>query len=285
VQRLVEQSAAHAWMKHPRYGNRREAGDDDDDMMATGSAVHAAFLLGEDLVAEFPFDSWRSDAAKARRQAALAAGKIPLLTPKVTAVRGMLEALYAFRKRTGAFTAGKPEQTVIWKEGAIYCRARVDWLCDDPTADMWDLKVTSGLAVAATWRSRALEVAADVQAAMYPIGAAKVRGAMPRAFRFGVVEDKPPHGIKVFRFDAEAIEIARVKYQRGVEMWTLAQASGDWPNYADEEEVLEPTYRMRSDWAAQTETMQALRGGNGQAQREKDAIVVTKMAEQGQWGG
>ena len=51
-------------------------------MMDVGTAVHSAFLLGEDIIAEFPFDSWRSDAAKARRSAALAAGKIPLLSER-----------------------------------------------------------------------------------------------------------------------------------------------------------------------------------------------------------
>jgi hypothetical protein len=285
VQKLIEQSAAHAWMKHPRYGKRGEVADE-DDMMAVGSAVHSAFLLGDDLVAEFPFDSWRSDSAKARRQQSIAAGRIPLLPPKALAVRGILQALYAFRQRTGAFTAGKPEQTIIWKVGAIYCRARVDWLHDDAAADLWDLKVTGGLALPDPWRARALEVGADIQAVMYPAGAAKVRGKQPRGMRFCVVEDKPPHGIRVFRFDSESLEIAQVKYDRAIEMWTTCQAENDWPNYPDEEVTLEPGFRQRRDWGDETATMRALRGGgNGQLQRAKDEAAVGEMVRQGQWGG
>jgi hypothetical protein len=282
VQKLVEQSAAHAWMAHPRYGRRGDPGDD-DDTMAVGSAVHSAFLLGENLVSEFPFDSWRSDAAKARRQDALSRGLIPLLPPRAAAVRGILDALYAFRQRTGAFAAGKPEQTLIWKEGDIYCRARVDWLHDDPAADLWDLKVTAGLAQAEPWRNRALEVGADIQAVMYPHGAHKVRGQQPRGMRFCVVEDKVPHGIKVFRFDAESLEMAQAKYDRGVALWTTCQSENDWPNYPDEEETLEPSFRMRRDWGSETATARGMR--DWQAEQARNAIVVTKMVEQGQWGG
>jgi PDDEXK-like uncharacterized protein DUF3799 len=284
AQKLVDQSAAHAWTAHSRYGDKPDP-EDDTASMDLGSAVHAAFLQDENLIVELPFDSWRSEVAQARRNAVRASGKIPLLTSKVEAVFGMIDALYQFRARTGAFTAGKPEQTIIWKEGPIYCRSRVDWLPDDPTADLWDLKVTGGVASAATWRRRAEEVAADIQAVMYPRGSGVVRGKPPRGMKFAVVEEKRPHGIKTFFFTGEALEIASAKFSRAVELWTECQAGGAWPNYVDEPEPLEATYAGRVEWAALTETMQGLGRANFAQQREKDEAAVGKMAEQGQWGG
>lgn len=259
AQKLVDQSPAHAWQHHPRYGDRPEA-DDDDGTMDVGSAAHAAFLLGEDLIAEFSFSSWRSDAARARRSAARLVGKIPLLSEKAATVRAVVEALYRFRQRTGAFTHGKAEQTVIWREGETYCRCKPDWLPDDPVAPLWDLKVTAGIASPATWKFRAAEVAADLQAVMYPRGVAAVRNRQPRGMKFCVVEEAPPHGIRVFYYSGEALELAQAKYDRALELWQQCQASGQWPNYDDEEMALDASHGAREAWAEFTATARGLTG-------------------------
>jgi hypothetical protein len=254
---LVDASPAHAWQAHPRYGNRADD-NADDDTMDVGSAAHAAFLLGEDLIAEFPFDSWRSDAAKARRAAARLTGRIPLLRDKAATVRAVVEALYRFRQRTGAFTQGKAEQTVIWREGDSFCRCKPDWLPDDPTAPLWDLKVTSGIASPASWKYRGAEVAADIQAVMYPRGVGEVRHRTPDGMRFCVVEEQEPHGIRVFRYTGEAEEIAQAKWDRALELWQQCQASGEWPGYSDDEVFLDASYAARTDWGEFTATVRGL---------------------------
>lgn len=283
AQRLVERSPAHAWMAHPRYGGASDD-DGDDDTMDVGSAVHAAFLLGDDLIAEFPFSSWRSDAARARRAGARAAGKIPLLSEKAATVRALLDQLYLFRNTTGAFTRGKPEQTVLWREGEVYCRAKPDWLPDDPVAPLWDLKVTNGVASAGAWKYRAYEVAADIQAVMYVRGVAKVRNRSPDGMRFCVIEQAPPHGIRVFRWSGEAEEIALAKFERAVELWGECQSTDRWPSYPTDEVFLDPAFGARDDWSAFTASAKGL-DPQAQAQRQKDAAVAEKIVDQFNWGG
>jgi PDDEXK-like uncharacterized protein DUF3799 len=275
IQKLIESSPAHAWTAHPRYGARPSLVEPDDatGAMDVGTAVHAVFLTGDNVIAEFPFSSWRSDAAKARRAAAIAEGKIPLLTDKALTARDMVRALERFRERTGAFQNGRPELSVIWREGEVSCRARVDWLPDDPEESPWDLKTTLGLATAATWKYRAMEVAADVQDVWYRRGLAKVRGRSPKPMKFCVVEQKPPFGVKVFYWTAEAIEIARAKIEQAMPAWADCQASGVWPNYLDEAEALEPSFAGRSDWGELTETARAMNGA-----------AVQLMIEQQQFG-
>ena len=41
------------------------------------------------------------------------------------------EQLAQHKEASNAFTEGKPEQTIIWREdNGIWCRARLDWLHD-----------------------------------------------------------------------------------------------------------------------------------------------------------
>jgi hypothetical protein len=224
--------------------------------------------------------------AKARRSAARAAGKIPLLQDKAATVRAVLEQLYRFRQRTGAFTRGKAEQTVIWQEGEIWCRCKPDWLPDDPTAPLWDLKVTSGIASAATWKYRAAEVAADIQAVMYPRGVTAVRPRSPDGMRFLVIEEEEPHGIRVFRYSGEALEIAQAKFERAAELWRECQATDRWPNYSDEEVFLDAAYGARDDWSAFTASARGLDPTNQSGlQRARDEAIAGKIVDQYNWAG
>ena len=79
-----------------------------------------------------PYATYQSTQAKALRDEARKAGLIPLKTAKYQAAMRVVEALEKFRASTGAFTRGKAEQTLIWREGAEWARCLVDWLPDDP---------------------------------------------------------------------------------------------------------------------------------------------------------
>lgn len=252
--KLVEPySPAHAWLAHPRLNKSAVVADDPTKAQDVGTAAHSAFLQGENVIAEFAFPSWKSDAATARRNAARLAGKVPLLSKDAENVRGMLSALYTFRATTGAFTDGETEQTLIWHErdGAITCRARVDFLPNDPTAHLLDLKTTGGLASPAIWRGRAAEFGADLQAVMYPRGAAYVRNRTPAGMLFVVVEEHPPHGIRVFAYDGEAQAIATARYEAAVDTWAACMASGVWPGYDPSPVFLEASYNARQQWGGE----------------------------------
>jgi hypothetical protein len=259
---IITASPAHAYAEHPRLGGspptKLAAGDEDMDV---GSAVHAAFLQGVDRLAHCPVDSWRSNAAKAMRDQALAELRIPLKTKQYDAARRVIEALEAWRKRTGMFTAGKPEQSVFWHEGDdVWCRARIDWLPDDPEAALLDLKTTGGLATPATWGRACFEHGADLQASMYPRGIEYVRGEPPGGILFVVVETSPPFAIRVFALDPIAVDVGHAKAAAARAVWQQCMAetwkrvaagrpaAEAWPGYPQEVELILPPPWVVSQW-------------------------------------
>src|SRR4051812_20090402 len=74
---LLRESARKAWFRHPRlnpsYAQREETKFD------LGTATHAMLLEGANVIEVCEFDDWRTKDARARRDAARLAGRVPLL--------------------------------------------------------------------------------------------------------------------------------------------------------------------------------------------------------------
>jgi hypothetical protein len=244
---LTEASPAHAFAQHPRLGGLPPTGPaSGDDDMDVGTAAHALFLEGVDKIAVVPFDSYRSNAAKEFRDDALREGRIPLKQKQYSAALNVCETLEEFRAKTGLFTAGKPEQTVVWYEGDHWARCRIDWLPDDPAAPILDLKTTASLATASSWGRQAFSFGADIQAAMYPRGVEFVRGDAPDEMLFVVVETAPPYGIRTFALDPVAVEIGSAKADAARKIWVQCMQSGQWPGYSlATETILPPPWVVR----------------------------------------
>ena len=278
-QLLVDLSPAHAYAAHPRLGGagNRLATDE----MNIGTAAHALFLRGEDIAAFIEFDDWRKNAAKEARDAALAAGKVPLLTKHYDATQRVVDALQKFRQHTGAFTNGKPEQTIVWREGPSWCRCKVDWLPDDPAAELWDLKTTGGNATARTWGRSAFDHGFDMQAAWYPRGAECVRGEPPKGMLFCVIETDPPFGIRVFGLSPPGLDVAEGKVTEALRLWQDCRRSGDWPNYGIEPEWIDPPPWILKEWEAR----QWERRRGMQPISEPIKAVVQRMIQSGNLAG
>ena len=131
---------------HPRFNP--ELVDEPSDAQSVGTAAHAIFLQGENAVELVNVTDWRTKKAQQARAAIQAGGLIPLKTEQYEAVHRMVSQLQRFRDATGAFTEGAPEQTLVWKEGEQWARARVDWLPNEPSAWLWDLKTSTAHATA-----------------------------------------------------------------------------------------------------------------------------------------
>jgi hypothetical protein len=123
-------SPAHAFAAHPRLGGAPDAEWDSTDAQDLGHVAHEMFLLGENRVRVLNVENFKTKAAKQLRDNAIAEGRIPLKLTSYESVRRLVDKLEAFRVRTGAFTLGKPEQTLIWTEGKEWGRCKVDWLPD-----------------------------------------------------------------------------------------------------------------------------------------------------------
>jgi len=275
---LIDASPAHAAAQHPRLNGSPPTGPaSGDDDMDTGTAAHAMFLEGVDKTVHVPFDTYATKAAKEFRDQTRADGKIPLKTKQYDAAHRLVEVLEKFRHRTGLFTAGKPEQTLVWDEGDHWARCRIDWLPDDPAAPLLDLKTTGGLATAEKWGRQCFEFGGDIQASMYPRGCEFVRGEPPDGLIFVVIETSAPFAIRVFNLDPVAIEVGSAKAHAARTTWVQCMKLGQWPSYPLEPEwILPPAWIVRQ-WEA------SKIGGYGRT--VEDTAFIERMIAAGQFGG
>jgi hypothetical protein len=282
ILRLIENSPRHAWSIHPKLGMPSDLGDDsDDEVMDFGTAAHAEFLQGRSIIKRVDFKDWRTIKAKEARKEAYAEGMIPLLTGAYDRAMCMIDALEGFRNRTGAFTKGKPEQTVIWQDGAIWCRARVDWLPDDYEANPWDLKSTAGFATLAAWGRVCFSKGAHLQDSFYCRGLEMVRGEPPGPMKFCVVEQKPPYGIGVFEMTPITRDLADGDVRSAIQMWEDSIVSGLWPTYSEETQYVDPPGWVVRD----RENRSMLTPRNMDLLRGRDHPNAVGYIESGNFGG
>ncbi len=229
---LLGQSPRHAAFQHPKLnpGYEYEAKESFD----LGTACHAYILEGEANFEIINAKDWRTKEAQSARDVARMVGRTPLLERQWLDVQAMAtvlrEPLGHFRERPIPLTNGQPEQTLIWREGTVWCRGRPDWLhSDHRTID--DLKSTQGSAHPDAWARAALfGLGYDIQAAFYLRGLKAVTGKDAN-FRFVVVEIEPPFGCSVIGVAPDVLELADKKVDRALTLWAECLERGAWPGY------------------------------------------------------
>lgn len=204
-----------------------------------GSGAHKLVLGSGPEITEIPFDDWRKKEAQQQRDAARAAGKIPLLTAELARVQAMADAIRAHPVAGYLFDPydGMPEQSVFWEDErtGIMRRARLDWLpemaggrpviTDYKTCDAADPESIS----------KAVErYSYHMQHAWYVDGVAAALGVMP-AFIFCFQEKQPPYLINVVELKPEAVQTGRRLNARAIDEYCARIKTGEWPGYDDGE--------------------------------------------------
>lgn len=230
---LLTQSPAHAKAAHPRlsHGYRRQ----EEEKFDVGNCVHSILLEGANTVEIVEANDWRTAAAKQARADARANGKVPLLEKQWAVVQEMLEAV---KEQTESFPVdppllanGKPEQTIVWDEDGVLCRARIDWLHDDLRA-VDDIKTTSRVAGANpdSWSRTLYGIGADLQVAFYLRGLKAVTGMEPD-WRFIVMETEPPYALSVISLAPSVIALANEKVNVAIDIWRDCLKNDSWDGY------------------------------------------------------
>jgi hypothetical protein len=235
---LCSQSPLHAWTAHPKLNpDFRERREDRFDL---GTVAHSLLLEGrelEDAVVIVNAKDWRTNAAKDEREAARAAGKVALLAHTVESVAAMLTAtrrqLAAVNAEPPLLTDGQPEQSLIWEEDGILCRALLDWLRNDYSA-IDDFKTTSASANPEVWTRRTLfGIGADIQSAFYLRGLKAITG-IDAIMRYIVQETFPPYALSVVSLGPDVLAVADAKVDYAINRWRECLASNEWPAFPTE---------------------------------------------------
>jgi hypothetical protein len=248
---LCTQSPAHARHAHPRLNPdfKREV----EDKFDLGSAAHDVLLEGAENVAVIDASDFRTKDAKAARDIARAANKIPILKHRWDSVLEMVNAIRSqlMRHQDGRelFSHGAAEQTLVWQEpdyGGIWCRARADYLRGNQISD---LKTTSASAEPDAWTRTMFGMGSDIQAAFYLRGLKAITGH-DGAFRFCVVEAYAPYALSVVALDPGALVMAQKKCLYALETWHRCLESNEWPGYPTRTCYAEMPPYLEAAWTA-----------------------------------
>lgn len=233
IKTLLYKSPAHAWHDHPKLNP--EFKRDHDDRFDLGTIVHS-LLLEDDASGIEIVDApdWRTKIAKEAREWAREYGRIAVLAHQwqdiAKAVDGIKRNLAGLEVTPPVFVDGQPEQSIVWEENGVRCRALIDWWhTDQATVD--DLKTTERSANPDGWTRQTLfGIGADIQAAFYMRGVKAVSGVMPQ-FRFVVAETQPPYAVAVVALGPDVLELANRKIDYALGVWKTCLQSDVWPSY------------------------------------------------------
>lgn len=230
---LLDRSPAHAWLEHPKLNPNYEPTHKAE--FDIGTAFHDLFLEGWDRAEVIEADNWRTKDAQIQRDQARAAGKIPLLRKHYENVQAMVlcanEQLLKHEDAASAFKDGRSEQTLIWEEDGIKCRARLDWKPDKGRI-FTDLKTTNVSANPDSWiRTQLFGTGCDIQAAFYCRGIRAVLGITNPVFQFCVVETEPPYALSVIAVGEAVMDLANKKIDHAMRVWSECLATDKWPAY------------------------------------------------------
>lgn len=253
---LINQSPGHAWWEHPDLNKSKALEvEHSTKTQGAGTAIHKLILGKGRPLKVLNFDDYRTNAAKAARDAALAEGATPLLGKEMDKAEEVAEA--AKRRLADTEIAhlfgedkGDAEVTGVWQEAnGIWCKMRVDWLPhaarEGGHITVVDIKTTGQSAKAEDWSRTMFEFGGDIQDALYRRGLkALLPGARRIDFVFVVIEQTAPFAVQLCRSSGETKDIAETQVALAIETWGECLKRGanleQWPFYEGEIANIDP---------------------------------------------
>lgn len=241
ITRLISQSPAHAWHAHPRLNPNYKS--EESDAFDLGSAAHALLLEGDDRMQVIRADSYRTNAAKAERDEARAAGKYPVLEARYADVLAMVDVARSKIASCPDLSGiklddGIPESVIIWTEGDTMFRCRPDWRAHAGDV-MLSYKTTAASANPAAWPRTMLGMGADIQATLEARGNLAVSGK-PTKVIFLVQEVTAPYSCSLIALAPAFQAFAEEKINCAIAIWKECLRANIWPGYTSRIAWVEP---------------------------------------------
>jgi hypothetical protein len=248
---IISKSPLQAWWK--KFGGAPKEYTDPTDR---GHLIHA-LLLGGDEIVGVDAEDWRTNKAKAERESARAAGKIPVLMAKLADAKEYADDI---RRRLLAkgydLTKGERELALNWSEGDTPCRGRLDWFSYEQ-AVILDLKIVADASKEACVRHM-LKYGAAIQEAAYISAIEKRHPELAGRVRmkFAFFEAEPPSDYCIRSSSGGMRSVGQAQWKRAVSIWSacLERFGGNpenpWPGYDEDESEMDAP-----PWALEQELM------------------------------
>lgn len=217
------------WLEHP---------PEPSAAMNFGKAAHAMVLGAGPYVMHVNATNYQTKNAREVRDAAKAAGWIPMLDHEYQVARDMAAAIRAHPMRRLLY--GRPETTIVWTGDGITKRAMLDVLPPTPKTGrliITDYKTCTTADRDAIQRSIA-RYGYHQQAAWYLDGVRALGlGGDDTAFLFLFQETRPPYLVVPVELDPVALQIGRARNQQAVEIYRHCNETGVWPGHVAGDEI------------------------------------------------
>lgn len=229
---LLARSPMHAWDAHRLGGN---APDEPTEAQARGRILDAMVFGGAEKLSIIDAADYRTKAAQAARDAAVAEGRIPVLAHKLAAYDAATSAWLAQLEDMGIRLIGESQVPLLWEDGGVPCKGILDHLILGPDgATFLDLKTCDDCGPEAVARAM-VNLGHDVQhaayldavEAAYPHLAGRVRGF------FLYCEVDRPHAVNVVEPAGTMRALGRFKWRKAVATWGECLRTGRFPGYPD----------------------------------------------------
>lgn len=224
----IEQSPAHYYNAEPSKPTRN---------MEIGTAIHTAILEPVRFAEEYILLPEVQDRRKPEYKSAVSAkgsSEFVLVGEEVRRVGGMAMSIHSnqyINKRINApgwnelsFFANDPETDQL-------CKCRFDYLSEELEAI--DLKKTQD-ARADAFSKTIYNYAYHQQDAFYRDVFKWCTGKELKSFEFLAIEEKLPHGRKMYELDHESIELGRANYRANLDTYHECKTTNNWPLYEAE---------------------------------------------------
>lgn len=256
IKTMLDRSPFHAWAKHPRLNPGYE--DEHKTIFDIGHAAHSMMLNDNRDIVVIPFDAYRKTEAKEARDKAYAAGKIPLLEAQWQEIGDMARQghvqIQNHNDIHGAFQSGQSEVTLVWQEGKIWCRCRIDWVPGwtkthtSGHLPFLDYKTTTNASPHQWGQRQMYDLGSDVTAAWYRRGIAAVLDHHDADYRFVVQEREEPYALCVIAPTPAAVGMADRKIAYALDLFRRCQEAGKWPGYPSQTCYVDPPVWHEKRW-------------------------------------
>lgn len=246
---MLDQSPRHAWTEHPRLNPGYEP--ENRQMFDIGQAAHTLMLKDDRALQIIDAPDYRTKAAQDARASAYLADRIPVLAKQLESLAAMARSCREqldHHEARDAFTDGKPEQTLVWREGNVWCRCMLDWLPDDRKRAYDDYKSTNGSASPDFWQRNLFALQYDVQMAFYRRGIRAVFGVDNPTFRLCIQETSAPYALSVMALDPHALDFANKKVVEAIHLWSACIERNEWPGYSNRIAYVSPPPYNEAAW-------------------------------------